>query len=412
MGQEQRPTRDTTFRERVQQRGVQGRAIQQRPVYDTGSPLDELFQSLGKRVSRIPEQISAATTEPWRRLTTAPAKMLPSQYKTEGTMLEALAQGRAEPLSRAVSAITPQPLGATTETPSDYPRGWRSVGENAYDVQAAGEPGRSGGFMARRPGQGDTGPEWTAKQSQGAYQGVGEPMSQRPYRPTEELYKQAFRSPDETAPSAQASAGMELFGRVGPDPEQQMKMLDAQIPVRQQEVAGQYGLRQEGIKGEYGLRGKQIDLEGQQRGYDTLRDFIGAGGKRGLDPGASISVTGAGSYRAPTERPVPTGLLRDLIAAKTAWEGSESWTGSRDETLTSQYQQALGSVFAQDPSDPATQEMAKQIATDPELSSLPLQELMQDQSLGERLGWDLSDMADEDWEDLSRLLNYTRGAGF
>ena len=265
-------------------------------------------------------------------------------------------------------------------------------------------------WMLRTPGgKGLEGPEWTARQTPGNYQGVGEPMAAQFRRPTEELWKQASRSPEETAPGAQASAGMELFGRVGPSPEQQLKMLDAQIPVRQQEVAGQYGLQQEALKGQYGLRGKQLEQDSLRQGYDTLRQFLGASGEGGIRPGSSVSLTGIGSYRAPQEQRVPQGLLRDLLAARTDWEDSAGTFGSRDEVLGSQYRQALGSVFAQDPSHPETQELAKFIATNPELAELPVQELMQDPRLAEA-GWSLDEMTDEDWDDLSRLMNYSRGA--
>ena len=347
----------------------------------------------------LPEQTASTGFEEY----TPPS--MPRMYTGGDPNVDKLKQLFAGPQRPAAPALpgSPPMFRPRTDTTAEPAMTRASTGL----VEGEGLPPN---WMVRTPGgRGQNGLEWAASQPQGAYQGVREPL-RRPYRPTEELYKQAFRPAEQTAPGAQASAGMELFERVGPDPEQQLKMLDAQIPVRQQEVAGQYGLRQEDIKGQYGVRGKQLELEGQERGYDALRQFIGAGGKGGLEPGASVSVSGAGSYRAPAERPVPTGLLRDLIAAKTAWEGSEGFMGNRDEVLTSQYQQALGSVFAQDPSNPATQEMAKQIATNPELSTLPLQELMQHPQLAEE--WDLSDMSDEDWDDLSRLLNYTRGAGF
>ena len=401
-----------------------GLNIGKRPVYDPGSPIDALLKGLTRGVSQIPERAREATVYPWRRATTAPAQMSPLGYKSDGSMLEALAQGRAEPMPRAVNALTRQAPTAMADAPSDYGMGgFRSAGENAYDVQAAGEPGRSGGFIARRPGAGDTGAEWTARQTPGNYQGVGEPMAAQFRRPTEELWKQAAMPTFEqtrpalekgymlpsAAPGVQQAALSDLFERVGPNPEQQLKMLDAQIPVRQQEVAGQYGLQQEALKGQYGLRGKQLEQDSLRQGYDTLRQFLGASGEGGIRPGSSVSLTGIGSYRAPQEQRVPQGLLRDLLAARTDWEDSAGTFGSRDEVLGSQYRQALGSVFAQDPSHPETQELAKFIATNPELAELPVQELMQDPRLAEA-GWSLDEMTDEDWDDLSRLLNYSRGA--
>lgn len=68
------------------------------------------------------------------------------------------------------------------------------------------------------------------------------------------------------------------------------------------------------------------------------------------------------------------------------------------------YDQALGSVYAKDPATVSVKELAKQIARDPELSNLPTTEALK--------SFQVDNATPKDIEDLDRLLNYTRGAGF
>lgn len=301
-----------------------------------------------------------------------------------------------------------QPPQAEQPFRSPQPPGLDASGPGL--VEGPGAASRTLPWTRTPGGAGATGEQWLARQPQGVPPHIQQRMPEPAFRrPIEELYK--LVAPQEgmgVAPGAQLRAGRELSERLGPSLQEQMQMQQAQIPLQQEHLRGQYGVEQEQVRGEAGLAQEQAKQEALGQGYQMLQQFLGARGEGGLEPGVSISLSGVGSYRAPAERQTSQGLLRDLTAAKTAWEDSEGFMGQRDEVLGSQYRQALGAAYGQDPSHPSTKEMALEIATDPEWSNMPLSQLLQDPRLSD--AWDLSTMSDEDLEDLNRLLDYSRGA--
>jgi len=261
------------------------------------------------------------------------------------------------------------------------------------------------------------------------------------FRPTEELYRQTFNptqtikrgvgfagqqyldKPETTelatsAPGAQAGAARELYARVGPSPEEQQEIQKSQIPLRQQEIAGQYGLaqKQEESAGALGVeQERQRGMQEQSRQLNELYRMMSGGGGQGISGVRMPTRSGGGGLSFRAEQRVPSALLRDVTAARNALEIAKrsNWIGDPYEETNvqqadAQYRAALGAVFSQDPADADIQEVAISIATDPDLQGLSTNEVLQHPKFGQQ--FDPSVFGPEDLQNLDRLLNYSRGA--
>src|SRR3990167_5121152 len=218
---------------------------------------------------------------------------------------------------------------------------------------------------------------------------------------TTEQQRQAFLGGFES-PQAQAGYGRE-FDRYKAD-----------APVRQQQMAGQYGVKEQQAQGAGNLAVEQTRQQGMKDQSQNMLQLYqmllgsGSGGQGSNIAGMTMpSRTGGGGIRFQAQQRPGNPLLRDVTAARTALEAARNsnWMGDPMEETNvqqadAQFRAALGQVFAQDPSDSDIKEVAIEIAADPDLADLPVSQLLEHPKFNQ--SWDANALSDEDLSNLDR----------
>lgn len=196
----------------------------------------------------------------------------------------------------------------------------------------------------------------------------------------------------------------------------EMETAKINAPVEAQRMAGQFGLAQEqekqrGAMAVQGSRGAQAEaalnafLQAQASGASTNQ-------LRSYNPQSGAFTV------APPQRPESMNpLLRELTATRQAVEvarqKSASFLGKLNPvdqrnlgTAEATYKQALGNVFGRSLASDNVKEIAAQAITDPELSGLPAEQLLQQLENDDGSPIRLSP---QELQQLNELLNYGRG---
>lgn len=368
----------------------------------------------GKPAPTLPELAARVGIEPGSPLGKAsrlPGKAIEGLQSALPAAWQYLAKESKSPQVATPEPIAPSAgpmaLGPILAGPAEEPG--MQVPEGATSVPSFFDPNKGGGWLRREIGQGLSGVDWASSQRDN--QGASKPFT----RPLEELYKiggMPMDGPTSVAPGAREMAQRELLDRVGPSEFERFK---SSIPLQQADITGKYGLEQQREQSRGALA---VEQETQRGGESKARSLVDLYGM--LQPGGRVSIPGAGSISAPSERNINT-LLNQLTMAKEGLAAARErdarmgGLGSSEGVAPAEarFKQALGNVFSQVSDNSDLQEAAVQVALDPELSKLPFSQLLQ-QGITYEDGstLDMTKLDEMELNQLNTMLNYARGAAY
>lgn len=157
-------------------------------------------------------------------------------------------------------------------------------------------------------------------------------------------------------------------------------------------------------------RGQFQHQDDTQEGYQDFQRWLfgqtgGAGGAgiRSFNP-----RSGAVSFQSPTSQQVPQGLAREVQDAFTMLQQSSSpMTGQASSAAEANYRMAVGNALARMPYDDGTKSFVQIVAGDPELRTLPIDQLVQHPKILGQL--ELIDLTPEEISILEQALQQVRG---
>lgn len=223
----------------------------------------------------------------------------------------------------------------------------------------------------------------------------------------EELFKIRDRSPEETAPGAQAWAQELIPQHLGEPSETDLALQKIQAPIQQQEVAGRYDVKkqQEANKGALAV---QESRGGQAENFFDLLQKSSMSGLNPLGRASFNPQSGAVSISPGKVPQVDQGLLNRLTAARATYEDAKAqshWYNLQDNLppAKAQFDQAAAAVLDRYPaSDPSIKDFVHGILSDPNADHLTLDQILD--ATGQT-----GNVTPQEKAEIQQILNLLRG---
>lgn len=181
----------------------------------------------------------------------------------------------------------------------------------------------------------------------------------------------------------------------------EMETHKIEAPERAARIAGESDIERQRVAGQGALEVEKTKQAGMEGRYNELLAAM-----QGTGNVSRVNIPGVGGFSRAADKPVAPGLLTTLTNARNAYDVAKQHTWFGEPAEKGALDQAIANVFGNHPAGQDLKDLAADVLSDPELSNLSVDQVLQHPKIHEKYDVDPSP---QDLQWLNELIATGRG---